>query len=70
VNADGSNLRQLTPAGGADEFSPAWSPDGGRMALQSDAQGSWDIYIMDADGTGRVPLTAGGDNDTDPDWCP
>jgi TolB protein len=70
VNADGSNLHQLTPADGPDEFSPAWSPDGGRMALQSDAEGGWDIYVTDADGMGRHRLTTAGDNDTDPDWCP
>ena len=34
----------------SDDRSPAWSPDGSRIAFASDRDGDWDIYVMDADG--------------------
>ena len=41
---------------------PAWSPDGGRIAFTSDLDGSgrhvnYEIYVMNADGTGATRLT-------------
>ena len=35
---------------------PVWSPDGRRIAFQSDRDGSWEIYVMDADGINRPHL--------------
>jgi Tol biopolymer transport system component len=29
-----------------------------------------DIYVINADGTGRTQLTSGGESDSDPDWSP
>ncbi len=43
--------RQLTNQPGFD-VSPAWSPDGARVAFASDRGGSWDIYVMDTDCVG------------------
>ena len=42
---------------GADDRSPAWSPDGGRIAFASYRDGNSEIYVMNADGTGVVRLT-------------
>src|SRR4029077_8890979 len=36
---------------------PAWFPDGRRIAFQSDPTGSWEVFIMNADGTGVRQLT-------------
>ena len=56
MRADGSNARNLTRHPSAD-YSPAWSPDGGRLAFISDRSGKPEIYGMDADGSHLVQLT-------------
>ncbi len=65
VNADGSGLIQLTSNNVNDE-SPAWSPDGRRIAFASNSQ----IYVMNADGTELRRLTHDNAFDTDPSWSP
>ena len=37
--------------------SPAWSPDGKRIAFYSERDGNAEIYVMNADGTGATRLT-------------
>jgi dipeptidyl aminopeptidase/acylaminoacyl peptidase len=64
INADGSNLRQLTPAGGWDD-QPAWSPDGIQLAFQRANQ----IWLITADGSGARQLTSGDGNGW-PAWQP
>lgn len=55
VNADGSGLRALFP-GGVDH-SPAWSPDGSRVAFISRRDGEERLYVMNADGSDARALT-------------
>lgn len=72
INEDASGLVQLTPDGYSDR-SPSWSPDGTQIALQSNRFGGTDnIYRMNADGTGMVPLTSSQfpSSNTDPAWSP
>jgi Tol biopolymer transport system component len=69
MKADGSSAVTLTKltASGALTFSPAWSPDGSKLAFQSeraldgsDAAGTnrtVNIWTMKADGSGATPLT-------------
>ena len=40
----------------ANSVSPAWSPDGNYLAFLSDRTGEWQIWIMEADGKGAMPL--------------
>jgi Tol biopolymer transport system component len=54
VRPDGSDLRNLTPPGEF-ERDPVWSPDGRKILFGKD----FDIYVMDADGTGRALLSQG-----------
>ena len=54
VNPDGSGLRNLTPDGEF-ESSPVWSPDGARLLFLRDG----DLYVMNADGTGRISVADG-----------
>lgn len=48
---------------GCDEAEPAWSPDGRSIIYQSDCDGSYDIYRVDAGGGGAVRLTATANRD-------
>ena len=57
VSADGGPARQLTSHPAYDSR-PVWSPDGKRIAFQSDREGSLDVYVMNADGGAPVRLTA------------
>jgi uncharacterized protein YjdB len=58
VNADGLQLVRLTGPGNENDFHPAWSPDGTQIAFASNRAGHDDIWIMNADGSGPVNLTA------------
>ncbi|HSF62397.1 MAG TPA: DUF5060 domain-containing protein, partial [Gaiellaceae bacterium] len=71
MNADGTAQIALTSTAPAQNEWPAWSPDGSRIAFsRSNAAGSWDLYLMDSDGTGQALLTSGGTFNTQPDWGP
>ena len=52
------------------DSNPSWSADGARVAFSSDETGDSDIYVMNADGTGRVNLTNREAKDMDPAWSP
>ena len=52
------------------DSAPSWSADGTKVAFSSDESGSSDIYVMNADGTGRVNLTNRDAKDMDPSWSP
>ena len=72
INADGSNLTNLTTDSPAMEFGPSWSPDGRRIAFtfaESPTQmGGREIYVMNADGSQRTNLTNDPANDHSPAW--
>ena len=56
MNADGSGVTRLTYNDAFDGY-PAWSPDGRRIAFDSQRDGNREIYVMDADGSGVTRLT-------------
>jgi TolB protein len=55
VNPDGSGPTRLSPGAGGD-FYPVWSPDGHRLLF---SMASGDLWIMNADGSGRTVLARG-----------
>ncbi len=72
MRADGSGQRGLT-RDRAEKFSPAWSPDGHRIAYASSGSNySSRISVINADGTGRLRLTRGYkyDQQSAPAWSP
>jgi predicted Ser/Thr protein kinase len=62
---------QLTFDEGNKDF-PAWSPDGSKIAFSAPGSGSngVDIWVMDADGTGRENLTNHASDEFEPVWSP
>ena len=50
--------------------SPAWSPDGQRLAFVSSRGGNNEIYVMNADGSSPVTLTNNSTYISSPAWSP
>jgi Zn finger protein HypA/HybF involved in hydrogenase expression len=69
MNADGSQPKNLTQ-NPADDFSPAWSPDGRYIAFFSERDGNYEIYVMNADGSQPKNLTQNLAADYSPAWSP
>jgi Tol biopolymer transport system component len=53
---DGSGLHQLTNDAPNDRF-PRWSPDGKRIAFYSARSGSYQVWVVDPDGSGLQQIT-------------
>jgi TolB protein len=60
MDADGSNLQQITNLGGAN-FAPFWHPDGERIIFSSNWHNpegrNFDIFIINLDGTELKQVT-------------
>ncbi len=71
VNADGSNLTEITHTDVLDD-TPSWSPEGSGLAYSSlDEDADQEIWIVNADGSARMRITHNvGGVDTDPSWKP
>ena len=69
MNNDGSKQTRLTKHA-ANDWHPAWSPDGTRIAFHSDRDGHFEIYVMEADGSGQRNLTNHPADDWYPSWSP
>lgn len=63
VPAKGGDARQLT-SGGSYNTLPVWSPDGSKIAFNSDREGSLDIFVVDSKGGVPKRLTTHSGNET------
>jgi len=84
MNSDGTGIQQVThnpgttppySAGGIfptvrGDVTPAWSPDGSRLAFASDRDGNFEIYTMNPDGSQVVRLTNSPDQEGSVGWSP
>ncbi len=72
VYSDGSNLKLLTNQSNSSEYniSPAWSPDGKKIAFVSERDGGREIYVMNSDGSAQTRLTMGLMENNNPAWNP
>jgi hypothetical protein len=80
MNADGSNPTNLTNNPAID-FTPAWSPDGSKITFTSTRDGpnpsscyfkgcDYDVFVMNANGSGQTNVTNNPASDGNPDWQP
>ena len=67
IGVNGSGLRPLTDLVG--EFN-GWSPDGDRIAFSSMVSGTWNVYVVNADGTGLINITESAGEATNAIWLP
>ena len=56
MNANGSGLQRLTRTA-ANESRPSWSPDGQQIAFTREVGHNFELYVMNADGSGQLRLT-------------
>jgi len=68
IKPDGTGMTALN-INAYDENSPTWSPDGTKIAYSLFDAGQWDIYVMNANGSGPSNMTGTPSNDEKtPKW--
>ena len=70
IDANGSNLTNLTNNPDKWDCFPSWSPDGTKIAFSSYRDGNHEIYIMNADGSNQTNLTNNPFRDEHQSWSP
>jgi Tol biopolymer transport system component len=72
MSSDGSSAAQLTVASSSNDFSdgfPRWSPDGTKIAYMRSTSSGFNIWVINADGSGATALTSDGLS-FHPTWSP
>lgn len=71
VDPRGTGTRDvLSMQGTATSAYPAWSPDGARIAFQSNRSGDFEIWVVNVDGSNLTRLTNSDGLDLHPSWSP
>jgi Tol biopolymer transport system component len=72
VNPDRTDVTRLTDlrSDGMGGYSPSWSPDGSTIAIEVFEDGNWNLYLVNADGSGVRPLTDLSGDENRPTWAP
>ncbi|MBI3327916.1 MAG: Tol-Pal system beta propeller repeat protein TolB [Nitrospinae bacterium] len=69
MDHNGANIRQLTQEQSI-VLSPAWSPDGGALAITSYRDRNPDLFVISLNGNGRRPLSQQPGLNSAPAWSP
>lgn len=69
MNADGSDIRQLTFNAATDDM-PAFSPDGKKIAFVSNIDGDFEIFTINRDSSELRQVTVNNVDDLGPVWSP
>jgi TolB protein len=79
IDGEARRLTEITASGNAAIVSPAWSPDGKKLAFTTIVEpkrtadgktaGQQDVWIVNVDGTGRRRLTDGNGTNLTPYWA-
>lgn len=67
VDLASGSIQLLTTANGFDE-NPVWSSDGKQIAFQTNRDGNFEIYLMNADGSNQQPLFSSPSDELWPSW--
>jgi hypothetical protein len=51
-------------------WNPAWSPDGRTLVFESNLEGKYTLFVINADGSGLRRLTSDSSENTQPNWSP
>ncbi|MBK8139446.1 MAG: PD40 domain-containing protein [Chloroflexi bacterium] len=82
MDVDGTNLRRVSasdasavesywPLDSSTQMEPDWSPDGLQIVFNGVRPGSWELYVMNTDGSNPHPLTVSSDlGPSSPRWSP
>jgi Tol biopolymer transport system component len=71
VNVAPAVLMNITAGDPQEDSNPSWSPDGTRIAFQSNRNsGELNLWTIDPDGTNAVQLTTNVNEDRHPAWSP
>jgi serine/threonine protein kinase len=70
IDPGGSVVRSTTQEGTRPNSWPDWSPDGSRIVFSGADEQGFDLYVMNADGTGITRLTNSLEDEVTPAWSP
>ena len=68
MNPDGSEQTNLTNSPELNEWGPAWSPDGTRIAYVEGSNYAYRLKVMNADGSGMAPIVDAPSEQFGPTW--
>ena len=68
MNADRSSQTNITNNSAADRR-PSWSPDGTKIAFDTNRDGQFEVYVMNPNGSSPTSITRGAGG-ADPEWSP
>jgi TolB protein len=70
MDADGTDVGQVSSHQGGSDFSPSWSPDGAQLVFAAIRNEDLGIWVVNADGTGEHAIVGPGRYVDDPVWSP